>query len=107
MRCSTDKCKEKVKIEVQLFHGCPNSDEMINNIHEAISQLGISVEYSEVYVETPEMAKKVKFRGSPTLLVNGRDFEGLIEPEEPSLACRFYSNGIPSVEKIKLFITNM
>lgn len=95
---------QRVKVEIQLFDGCPNSGEMINRVREAINQLGINVEYSETYVETPEIARRVKFRGSPTLLVNGADIENLPEPETASLACRFYKDGLPSVERIKEFI---
>ena len=47
------------------------------------------------------MADKIKFRGSPTLLINGEDFEGREEPVGASLNCRYYQNGLPGIEEIK------
>ncbi len=93
----------KVKIEVQHFHGCPNSPLLVERVKEAIKGIE-DAEYTETLVETNEAAKKFKFRGSPTLLINGRDFEDLPEPDQPALACRYYSNGIPDVEAIRKLI---
>lgn len=93
-----------MKIEIQLFEGCPNSEEMKNRVLNAIKQSGFYADYFETYVETPEMADKIGFRGSPTVLVNGIDLENLPEPKEASLACRYYVNGLPSIEEIKEFI---
>ncbi len=93
-----------IKIEIQHFEGCPNSQKMISNTNTVIIELGIEVECFEVLVETAEKAMETKFRGSPTLIINGSDFESLEEPESPNLACRYYHNGIPSKDSIKDFI---
>jgi hypothetical protein len=87
-----------VKVEIQYFEGCPNSDVMIENVKEAIKQINTQIEFETILLDTPEKAEKYKFRGSPTVLINGIDLEGLPEPTIGNLACRFYSNGIPSVE---------
>ncbi|MCP5064120.1 MAG: hypothetical protein GY936_16895 [Ignavibacteriae bacterium] len=55
----------------------------------------------EKLVEDNATAVKVKFRGSPTLLLNGEDFENLPEPFQPNLTCRIYCKGMPSLEEIK------
>jgi len=96
--------KDKLKVEIQFFEDCPNSEEMISRVKKAIEQLEFDIDFSETHVETEEIAMQVKFRGSPTLLVNGSDIENLPEPETAYMACRFYSAGLPSVEKIKEFI---
>jgi hypothetical protein len=96
--------ERKVSIELQYFKGCPNSEEMIKRVRMAIEGLSIKIDYKETLVETPELAQQVKFRGSPTLLVNGIDLEYMPEPEEGNLACRYYGNGLPNEEKIKEFI---
>lgn len=90
----------RVKIEIQYFLGCPNSDKMIENVKNALNLLDIECDYKEVLVDTNKKAAEVKFRGSPTLVINGIDFEGLPEPDMPNLACRFYQKGIPSIEEI-------
>ena len=92
---------DKLKIEIQHFRGCPNSPEMINRVKEAIKGSEEKIEYNEVLVESNELAEKLKFRGSPTVLINGEDIEGRNAPESASLNCRVYENGLPSVEEIR------
>ena len=92
---------EKLKIEIQHFRGCPNSPEMIHRVKEAIKGSEEQIEYNEVLVESNELAEEIKFRGSPTVLINGEDIEGREEPESASLNCRVYENGLPSVEEIR------
>ena len=87
------------KIEVQYFLGCPNSEKMIENVKSAIT--GLKVNYTETLVENLEIAAKIKFRGSPTLLINGRDYEDLPEPKYASLSCRHYIHGLPTSDEIK------
>jgi hypothetical protein len=95
---------DKIEIIVQHFHGCPNGPKLIENVKTAVKQFGDDIVYSEQIIDTPELAVTYKFRGSPTLLINGEDFEGREIPDEISLSCRFYPGGLPDVEKIKLKI---
>ncbi|MDP2362219.1 MAG: DUF2703 domain-containing protein, partial [Ignavibacteria bacterium] len=85
---------KNIIIELQHFHGCPNSPILIERVKEAIKDFD-DIEYKEIIVDSNEKAEKLKFRGSPTLLINGIDFENLSEPENPALACRYYPNGLP------------
>ncbi len=71
-------------VEIQYFHGCPHADEMIKRVREAIEISEVDIEYKEILVDTPEKAELHKFRGSPTVLVNGGDLEGLPTPESGS-----------------------
>lgn len=91
----------KIKIEFQYFEGCPNHKKMKENLKAAIFGLEDKIDLAEVLIEDEEIARKVGFRGSPTLLINGEDMEGIPIPEFPSLSCRFYPFGIPSSEVIK------
>jgi len=93
--------KKKIKIEIQYFNGCPNSAEMIKRVKEAIKGHEKPVDYSEVLVEDYETAEKLKFRGSPTVLINGEDLEGREEPKTSAMNCRVYENGLPEIEYIK------
>ena len=90
-----------IKIEIQYFHGCPNSQKMIERVMQAVIGYEKDIEISEVLVEDNSTAEKVKFRGSPTVLINGIDLVNEPEPEQPALACRYYSNGLPDVNSIK------
>ena len=95
-----------LKIEIQHFEGCPNSTEMIMRVKEAIKEFTDQINYKETFVETTEEAERIKFRGSPTTLSNGIDLENMPEPKAGNLACRYYKNGLPTVEQIKAFISN-
>lgn len=95
---------KKVEIEVQHFEGCPNSEEMILRVKVALKEFNNRVDYREILVETQEKAERVKFRGSPTVLINGIDLENMPEPIEANLACSYYKNGLPSIEETKNFI---
>jgi len=90
----------RVKLEIQFFNGCPNSQKMIDRVREAITKLSVKVDYKETLVESSEYAHEMKFRGSPTLLINEIDFENLPEPEDGNLSCRYYPNGLPETEQI-------
>lgn len=92
---------KKIKIDIQYFNGCPNSSEMIHRVKEAIKGSEEKIELNEVLVENNELAEKLKFRGSPTVLISGEDIEGREEPESASINCRVYENGLPSVEEIR------
>lgn len=91
----------KTKLEFQYFEGCPNHLKMQNNLYEAIKGLEDKIELEKVLVEDEVAAMQVKFRGSPTLLIDGEDLLGMPAPENPTLACRYYSKGIPTSEEIR------
>lgn len=93
--------KDKIKIIIQHFHGCPNGPKMIENVEKAIAGLEDQIEYSEQLIDTQKLAVQHSFRGSPTLLINGEDFEGMPVPANPGLTCRFYSGGLPQAEEIR------
>lgn len=94
----------KLKLELQYFEGCPNHKLMNENLIEAIKGFEEKVELNQVLVEDEITARRISFRGSPTLLIDGEDIEGVPIPEEPNMACRFYVNGIPSSNKIRELI---
>ena len=70
-------------------------------MHLALQGIENDVELTEVQVVDADTAARLGFRGSPTLLINGEDVDGMPAPEETSLSCRFYPNGIPSAKVIR------
>lgn len=95
---------KKVKIELQFFEGCPNYKIMNENLRKATEGLEQSLEILYTNVEDEETALKSGFRGSPTLLIDEEDVEGVPIPLRPSLACRFYAKGVPSADMIREII---
>ncbi len=95
-----------IKIEVQYFNGCPNSGKVLETVKEYVNESKHNIDFYEILVETQQDAEKYKFRGSPTVLINGRDLEGVEENKTPALACRYYQNGLPTKEDIENFISS-
>ena len=91
---------KRIRVELQHFEGCPNSPVLKERVRTAIKDFD-NIDYQEVMVESNEKAKELGFRGSPTLLINGEDFENQPEPFQPALSCRYYPNGLPDVDMIK------
>ena len=92
-------------VVLQYFAGCPNWRLAGDRLREALTRAGrtdVHVERREV--ATPAEAEAVGFRGSPTVLVDGRD--PLAEPDAPvGLSCRVYQSpagltGAPTVEQL-------
>jgi len=94
----------KLKLEFQYFEGCPNHIKMWDNLQVAIQGLENEIEINKVLVDNEIKAMQVKFRGSPTLLINGEDLFDMPAPSEPLLACRYYPEGIPTAEEIRKII---
>ena len=67
---------------------------------EVVSDLGLDVEIREVPVETPAAADALRFVGSPSVRVNGRDIEPAArERTDFALSCRLYGDtGVPPKE---------
>ena len=79
-----------MKIELLYFEGCPNWQLADTRLREALHAVGAAktpVTYRTV--GSPDEAERLGFRGSPTILVNGRD--RFAAPGDPAgLACRIY-----------------
>ena len=89
-----------MKIELLYFDGCPNYKRAWNDLAEVIVKHKLDVSVKLLNVDTVEKANKLKFAGSPTIKVNGRDLEGY--EGNGIVACRVYDEnnrqGFPSLE---------
>lgn len=65
-----------MKIECLVAQGCPSLSSLKRNINKALEQEGIEAKVLIRVVEEEE-ARKMGIPGSPTVLVNGEDLEGL------------------------------
>ena len=95
-----------MQVKVLYFDDCPNWSVARRRLYEALGAAGLAdrVEVSYQRVETAEEAERVGFRGSPTILVDGRDpwAEGAAIS---GLSCRIYRtehgpDGAPSVAQL-------
>lgn len=87
------------------FESCPNWQEAHARVQQALREVGApGVALSVQCVDTDEQAQQLLFRGSPTVLVDGKD--PFADPSAPvGLACRLYQTpagpaGVPSLEEL-------
>jgi len=96
-----------MEVRLRYFEGCPHWQTLHDRLREALRVEGMaSVEPILERVETAEAAERLRFIGSPTILVDGRDaFAGGAEASF-GLTCRVYQTpeglaGSPTVEQLR------
>ena len=93
-----------MRIELLWFSGCPNWQGTDARLRQAVPMAGVAADVVLVEVTTPEDAERLRFRGSPTVLVDGRD--PFAEESDPvGLSCRVFRTpdglrGAPTVEQL-------
>ena len=87
-------------IDVLYFEGCPNYDPTVKLVREIMQTLGVDLEVREIEISGPEEAQAMRFLGSPSVRVNGRDVEpGADDRTEFAFSCRIYGeSGVPPRE---------
>lgn len=81
-----------ISITLQYFDGCPNWRQAENELTEAVDGLGIDAEIVYEKIGSKGRAEEVGFRGSPTILISGRD--PFADPDAPvGLSCRIFRTG--------------
>lgn len=95
-----------MKIEVLYVPNCPNHAVAVEWLREILFAEGCLTTVNEVLVNDSAMAQSLKFPGSPTIRINGRDVEPEGERATFGLACRLYSDGsgLPSHESLRAAI---
>jgi len=93
-----------VEIDILGVPDCPNVAVVRARLSEVLGYVGVEATVRETVIETPAAAEQAGMRGSPTILVDGRDpFDG--EGETGSLSCRLYTeagqiSGAPTVAQL-------
>jgi hypothetical protein len=95
-----------VKVEVLYVPDCPHHPSAVKQLREVLLAEGVQTEINEVAVIDAKAAEEYRFRGSPTIRIDGRDIAGeLHSPLSFALACRVYSGakqaGVPPLEMMQ------
>lgn len=96
-----------LRIEFLTFDGCPHAEVGHQHAVEALRAENAVGSVDRVEVNSPELARDLRFLGSPSLRVNGEDIEpGADDRSEFGLMCRTYTSegvttGAPSVQMIR------
>jgi hypothetical protein len=95
-----------LRIQVFYLPDCPHHAAAVKRLRAVLSAERVPAEIDEVAVTDAIAAEEYKFRGSPTIRINGCDIAGPSpEPESFALACRLYPGanpvGLPPEEMIQ------
>ena len=78
-------------VEILYFEGCPNHEAARALVERVAGELQIEPELELVEVPDAEAAVQLRFLGSPTVRVEGRDVEpGAEERSDFVFSCRIY-----------------
>lgn len=89
------------------YEDCPSHEQALERLRAVMQQEGMQAEVKVIKVETEEAAQRLRFVGSPTILVNGQDIDSPSAGAHYGLTCRAYrlENGrispMPSVNMIR------
>jgi hypothetical protein len=79
-----------VTVEFLYWEGCPSHPEARELLEDVLRSQAVDVEIRVREVETQEEAVELRFPGSPTIRIDGRDVDPAGAAEPPSLSCRIY-----------------
>lgn len=65
-----------MKVEVLYVAQCPSHPAAVQLVRDELLASGVTAEIDEVLVTDNDMARRLRFAGSPTIRVNGRDVAG-------------------------------
>jgi hypothetical protein len=100
-----------MKIEVLYWDGCPSHPEALELLQTVLAELGVEATVELREVRTEDDAQALRFPGSPTIRVEGRDVDTAGADGRPALTCRIYHladgrpSPIPSREQLEEALT--
>ena len=77
-------------IEFLYWEGCPSSPEAKELLNEVLEAREIEAPVEMREVRTQEEAESLRFPGSPTIRIDGRDVDPAGAKGRPALNCRIY-----------------
>jgi hypothetical protein len=79
------------RVEILYFQGCPNSEHARELVERIAAELRVRPTIDLVEVPDTETAARLRFLGSPSVRIDGRDVEhGADARTDFALACRVY-----------------
>jgi len=94
-------------VEVLFFEGCPHARAAVDLARAAVLEAGVAADVREVCVVTEADAARLRFLGSPTVRVDGRDVDPNAQHREGyAMQCRLYArdgvlSGLPAAAWIR------
>ena len=78
-----------MSIEILYIEGCPNYKPTLQLLQDVMAEEDVTLPIKLVRVTSVEMAKAVKFLGSPSIRIDGQDIEGDGKPQTEDFNLNF------------------
>lgn len=95
-----DQPQPPTTVELLYFDGCPNYELLLARLQAILTEQGIPADIDLRRVESEQEASQLRFLGSPTARIDGRDVDATAEDRHDfGLKCRLYktANGVAGV----------
>ena len=94
-----------MRVEVLYVSECPSHPAAVKLVKDVLAAEGVGTDIREVLIRDERMAGEMKFVGSPTIRINGRDVAGESQTAKNfGLSCRLYPGskqiGLPPAEMV-------
>ena len=94
-----------MKVEVFYVSDCPSRPAAVRLVKNVLAGEGVATDIHEVLVRDERMAGELRFVGSPTIRINGRDVAGELQTAKNfAPSCRLYPEskqiGLPPAELV-------
>lgn len=95
-----------MKIQFLWWRDCPSHPKAWERLQNVLADIRVETAVECVEVTTDEQAERLRFRGSPTILVDGNDIDPNASQLPSRLTCRLYfkEDGRPSPVPSKAMI---
>lgn len=96
-----------IEVTFLYYEDCPSHEQALERLRAVMQQEGIQAEIQVIKVETEGEAQRLRFVGSPTILMDGQDIDPPSAGAYYALTCRAYrlENGrispMPSASMIR------
>ncbi len=100
-----------MRIEFLYWDGCPSHPEALALLQAVLAERGVEATVELREVLTDSEAETLRFPGSPTIRIEGRDIDAPGADGRPALTCRIYHladgrpSPIPSREQLEEALT--
>lgn len=82
---------ERMKIELLYFENCPGYEKALKNLRELLEEKELKEEIQMTEVTSDGQARELRFIGSPTIRINGKDVdEHVWSVKDNGMKCRIY-----------------
>ena len=79
-----------MEIELLFWAGCPSHPEAEELLRDVLAERGLDTDIVLREVRTQDEAERLRFPGSPTIRIDGRDVDEAGASGRPALTCRIY-----------------